>query len=297
MGSPLVGVRARDHPPARADRGRPRPELILTDEKRERAVAQPHRSVARYSVVGLVGSSHPAASQAPSTRTSGRLWQATARGVRHGVRHICAGADRCAPAAAAATAGDRTAADTGAAPPRKQTIPFDAAVRTGTLPNGLKYLRPQEQPPRQPRAAAPGGEDRIAGRGRRSAGPRARARAHGVQRQRALQAGRAGLVLRVDRRAARAARQRLHRLRRDRLHARPSVRQAGDRREGAHRVRRLRRRADARSRRKSTRNAASSSRNGAAASAPDRGSATSRSRCSSTSRATPSGCRSASPRF
>ena len=48
-------------------------------------------------------------------------------------------------------------------------------------------------------------------------------------------------------------------------------------------------------RRKSTRSAASSSRSGAAASAPARASATSSSRCSSTSRATPSGCRSASP--
>ena len=49
-------------------------------------------------------------------------------------------------------------------------------------------------------------------------------------------------------------------------------------------------------RKKSTRSAASSSRSGAAASAPDRAFATSSSRCSSTIRAMPSGCRSASPR-
>ena len=48
--------------------------------------------------------------------------------------------------------------------------------------------------------------------------------------------------------------------------------------------------------RKSTRNAAWSSRSGAAASAPDRASATSRSRSSSTTRDTPIVCRSASPR-
>ena len=52
----------------------------------------------------------------------------------------------------------------------------------------------------------------------------------------------------------------------------------------------------ARSRRKSTRNAASSSRNGAAGWAPARGCAISRSPCSSTNRSTPSGCRLASPR-
>ena len=46
---------------------------------------------------------------------------------------------------------------------------------------------------------------------RRPAGARALHRAHGVQRQRALQARRADLDVRIDRRAARAARQRLHR--------------------------------------------------------------------------------------
>ena len=67
----------------------------------------------------------------------------------------------------------------------------------------------QNGTPRQPRAAAPRRQDRIARRSRRSAGARAHARAHGVQRQRALQAGRADLLLRVHRRAARAARERI----------------------------------------------------------------------------------------
>ena len=128
-------------------------------------------------------------------------------------------------------------------------------------------VRPAERPSGQPRVAAAGGQGRIARRGGRSAGARAPHRAHGVQRQRALQAGRAGLVLRVGRRAARAARQRVHQLRRNRLHARPAERQAGDRRERADRAGRFRRRPDARSRQRSTRSAASSSRNGAAASA------------------------------
>ena len=93
-----------------------------------------------------------------------------------------------------------------------------------------EVLHPPERAAGQARVAAAGGEGGLARRGRRSAGARAPHRAHGVQRQRALQAGRAGLVLRVDRRAARPARQRVHELRRDGLHARPADRQAGDRR-------------------------------------------------------------------
>ncbi len=59
---------------------------------------------------------------------------------------------------------------------------------------------PQRRGPSNRRHAAPGGQGRLDRRGRRSARPGARARAHGVQRHRALQAGRAGVLPRVDRR-------------------------------------------------------------------------------------------------
>ena len=174
-------------------------------------------------------------------------------------------------------------------------IPFDPAVKTGTLPNGLTYFIRRNARPAKRVVAPARREGRLARRGRRPAGPRALHRAHGVQRQRPLQAGRARLVLRVVRRAPRPARQRVHELRRDRLHARPADRQAGRRGEGADRARRLRRRPHASTRRRSTRSAASSSRSGAAGSAPARACATSRSRSFITTRGTPSGCRSASP--
>ena len=90
----------------------------------------------------------------------------------------------------------------------QDAIPFDAAVAPRHAAERPQVLHPPERPAGEPRVAAARGEGRIARRGRRSAGARALHRAHGVQRQRALQAGRAGLVLRVDRRAARAARQR-----------------------------------------------------------------------------------------
>ena len=112
----------------------------------------------------------------------------------------------------------------------QDTMPFDAAVAHGDAAERAEVLHPPEQPAGQARVAAARGQGRLARRGRRSAGARALPRAHGVQRQRALQAGRADLVLRIDRRAARPARQRLHQLRRDGLHARAADRQAGDRR-------------------------------------------------------------------
>ena len=66
----------------------------------------------------------------------------------------------------------------------QQALPFDAAVKVGTLPNGLKYYVRQNSRPANRVVAAAGREDRIARRSGRSAGARAHARAHGVQRQR-----------------------------------------------------------------------------------------------------------------
>ena len=112
-----------------------------------------------------------------------------------------------------------------------------------------EVLRASELEAGRARVAAAGGQGGIDQRGRRSAGPGASHRAHGVQRQRAFQAGRAGVVLRIVWRAPRSARQCLHELRRNGLHARSPDRQARGREPGADRARRLRRRPDAQPRR------------------------------------------------
>ena len=108
-----------------------------------------------------------------------------------------------------------------------------------------EVFRAPERPAGQARVAAARRQGRIAQRSRRSARARAPDRAHGVQRQRAFQAGRAGVVLRDGRRAPRAARQRVYELRRNGVHVRRAERQAGNRRKGADRAGRFRRRPDA----------------------------------------------------
>ena len=128
-------------------------------------------------------------------------------------------------------------------------VPFDRAIHTSDAAEWPEVLRPAERPAREARLAAAGGQGRLDGRGRRPAGARALHRAHGVQRQRAFQARRAGLDVRIDRRAARTARQRLHELRRDGVHARPAERPGGHRREWTDGARGFCRRPHARSRR------------------------------------------------
>ena len=91
-------------------------------------------------------------------------------------------------------------------------------------------FHPPERAARQSRGDAARRQRRRDPGGRRSARPRALPRAHGLQRHRALQAGRAGVVPRIDRRALRPARQRLDVVRRNDLHARDPDRSAGLRR-------------------------------------------------------------------
>ena len=146
-------------------------------------------------------------------------------------------------------------------------MPFDAAVHTATLPNGLNVFR-RARTAARPSASRCGWPSRP-GRSNEAddqLGPRAPHRAHGVQRQRRT-SSRASWSSYFESIGARLGPHvnALYELRRDGLHARPADRQAGDRRRRADRARRLRRRADARSPRRSTRNAASSSRSGAAA--------------------------------
>ena len=118
-------------------------------------------------------------------------------------------------------------------------------------------LHPPQRAAGQPRVAASGGQRRLDPRGERSARARALSRAHGVQRHRELQAGRADHLSRVDRRPLRSARQRLHVVRRDRLHARRADRQAGLRRSRPAGAARLRRRHVAVRRKRSRKSAAS----------------------------------------
>ena len=101
-----------------------------------------------------------------------------------------------------------------------RTLPIDPAVKTGRLPNGLRYFIRQNARPANRvsmRLAVNAGAIQEEADQR---GPRALPRAHGLQRHRELQAGRAGVVPRVDRRALRPARQRLDVVRRNHLHAR-----------------------------------------------------------------------------
>ncbi|MGC4081397.1 MAG: hypothetical protein QM736_04595 [Vicinamibacterales bacterium] len=49
--------------------------------------------------------------------------------------------------------------------PLQERIPFDSAVRTGKLPNGLTYFHPPEREARESRGAASRGECRFALRG------------------------------------------------------------------------------------------------------------------------------------
>ena len=129
-----------------------------------------------------------------------------------------------------------------------QTIlPLDPDHQDRDAAERPQVLHPPERAAGEARVAAAGGEGRIARGSRRPAGARAPHRAHGVQRQRPFQAGRARQLLRVGRRAARPARQRLHELRRDGLHARPADRPGRRRRARADGARRFRRRPDARS--------------------------------------------------
>src|SRR5262245_38453760 len=118
-----------------------------------------------------------------------------------------------------------------------------------------EVFRASERPTGQARFAAARREGGIAQRSRRSARARAPDRAHGVQRQRAFQAGRAREVLRDGGRAPRTARQRVHELRRDGLHVRRAERSTRNRRKSADRAVRLRRRivADAAGSRQGTR--------------------------------------------
>ena len=184
------------------------------------------------------------------------------------------------------------AARAGSAQDLTAPLPLDPAIRTGTLPNGLTFFIRHNAQPEQPRDAAAGREGRLDRRGRRSARAGAPARAHGVQRHDALQAGRAGDVSRIDRRAVRPARQRLHELRRDGLHARRADRQRRRARARLRGAERLRRRHHARRRPRSTASAASSSRSGAAVWAPARGCRSRSSRRSSARRGTSTACRS-----
>ena len=113
---------------------------------------------------------------------------------------------------------------------------------SGRLPNGLRYfIRQNSRPANRVSMRLAVNVGVAAGRAR-PARPRALPRAHGVQRHRELQAGRAGVVPRVDRRALRPARQRLDLVRRNHLHARHPDRPARLRRSRHARAARLRRR-------------------------------------------------------
>ena len=103
-------------------------------------------------------------------------------------------------------------------------------------------LRPPQRPAGQPRVAAAGGRRRQRPGSRRPARAGPLPRAHGLQRQHPLQAGRAGGLPRVDRRPVRPARQRLDLVRRDHLHARGPDRSRRLRGQGAAGAARLRRR-------------------------------------------------------
>ncbi len=130
----------------------------------------------------------------------------------------------------------------------QDVIPFDAAVRRGTLPNGLTYFIRRNARP----------EKRVSLRLAVKAGSLYEADdqqglAHLIEHMAFngsahFKPGELVLVLRVDRRAARTARQRLYELRRDRLHARAADRQRRDRDARVHGAGRLRRRPVARCR-------------------------------------------------
>ena len=180
---------------------------------------------------------------------------------------------------------------------RRTSIPFDAAVQRGTLPNGLKYFVRQNGRPAKRVLAAAGRQGRLAPREPTTS--RGSRTSSSTWRSTAARTSSRASWSRISNRPARgSARTSTPTPSFDEtvymLELPTDKPEIVD--EGLDGARRLRRRADARCRTRSTRNAASSSRSGAAASAPDRASATSSSRCSSISRATPSGCRSASPR-
>ena len=123
-----------------------------------------------------------------------------------------------------------------------RTLPIDPAVRDRAAAERPALFPAAEQPAGKARLDAAGRERRRDPGGSGPARPRAFPRAHGVQRHRALQAGRAGVVPRIDRRAVRPARQRVDVVRRDHLHARHPDRQAGLPREGHAGAARFRRR-------------------------------------------------------
>ena len=128
-------------------------------------------------------------------------------------------AQSAAPAAQAAPAP--------AAPALTESIPFDAAVTTGTLPNGLKYYirrntRPEKRVSLQLAVKAGSVDEENDQQGL----------AHFLEHMafngtETLQARRADCGAGVDRRAARPARQRLHIVRRNGLHVPAADRQAG----------------------------------------------------------------------
>ena len=68
-------------------------------------------------------------------------------------------------------------------------LPIDPAIRTGTLPNGLKYYIRRNGRPEKRVSLRLAVKIRVDRGSRRSAGPCAPYRAHGVQRERPLQAG------------------------------------------------------------------------------------------------------------
>ena len=123
-----------------------------------------------------------------------------------------------------------------------RTLPIDPAVQGGTPAERAALFPAAEQPAGKARVDAAGGERRRHPGGSGPARPGAFPRAHGVQRHRALQAGRAGVVPRIDRRAVWPARQRVDVVRRNHLHARHPDRPAGLPREGHAGAARFRRR-------------------------------------------------------
>src|SRR5436190_5588299 len=178
---------------------------------------------------------------APATTTSKSLsmWQLyVLRSIDSGGVHVASRADVLTDGGGGNIAGRcPVETDRGAAADR---LPRAGALRQshsyGHAAQRSEVFRASERPAGQACFAAARREGRIAQRSRRS--PRARApdRAHGLQRQRAFQAGRAGEVLRNGGRAPRTARQCVYELRRDGLHVRRAERSAGNRRKGADRA-------------------------------------------------------------
>ena len=131
-----------------------------------------------------------------------------------------AGAQQPSPTAPPRRPAAASAASSAASPktaPLTATIPVDPQITTGQFAERTAVLHPHEQKPETARRAAARRQRRLDPRRRRSAGPGALRRAHGVQRHEELSRAGDGQVPRVDRHALRRRRQRVHELRRDRL--------------------------------------------------------------------------------